>query len=141
MDDELEEAVPAAFDGDRLDRFVAAISGRSRAAVKQLIVDGQVTVDGRVTRTPAGRIETGAIVSVRLPTEVAETPAPDPGVPFEVVHEDADIVIVDKPTKPVNTSTAANAHAAGSNSDGAIAISVPSAVAAPLPPRKPNHTG
>ena len=97
MDDELEEAVPAAFDGDRLDRFVAAISGRSRAAVKQLIVDGQVTVDGRVTRTPAGRIETGAIVSVRLPTEVAETPAPDPGVPFEVVHEDADIVIVDKP--------------------------------------------
>ena len=97
MDDHVEESVPAAFDGDRIDRFVAAVTGRSRAAAKRLITDGRVTVDGRPAGAASGRLETGAVVAVSLPPAEDDRPEADPAVAFSVVHEDADVVVVDKP--------------------------------------------
>ena len=51
MDEHVEETVPAAFDGDRVDRFVAAVTALSRSAVKTLIDEGRVSIDGRRAKT------------------------------------------------------------------------------------------
>ena len=42
----VEEVLPEAFHGDRVDRVVAAITGLSRSAAKELLENGRVRIDG-----------------------------------------------------------------------------------------------
>lgn len=97
MTEKVEDTVPAAFAGDRIDRFVAAVTGESRAAVKSLIADGRVTRNGRKVTSASGRIELDDRIEVDLPPPVDERPQPDPEVEFAVVYEDADVIVIDKP--------------------------------------------
>jgi 23S rRNA pseudouridine1911/1915/1917 synthase len=88
--------VPDGLDGLRLDVAVARLFGLSRTAAADLLDAGSVTVDGRDGRK-SDRVSGGAWLEVVLPSA---TPAPVaevvPGL--RVVHEDDDIVVVDKPT-------------------------------------------
>lgn len=80
--------------GERLDAVVARRDGvASRAHAQRLIDDGRVTVDG-VTRPKSHRVAPGERVRVDLPGPDAEQHA---AVPFDVVYEDADLMVVDKP--------------------------------------------
>jgi 23S rRNA pseudouridine1911/1915/1917 synthase len=81
--------------GLRLDAFLAARGGaRSRAAGQRLIEAGSVLVDGR-PRPKNHRLAEGEVVSVaeEAPAGEVELEAP----PFEVVFEDAQLLVVDKP--------------------------------------------
>jgi 23S rRNA pseudouridine1911/1915/1917 synthase len=84
--------------GERLDvRLAAEPPVGSRAKAQRLIDAGLVTVDGR-TRPKRHRLSAGERVEASIP----ETPAPDDpsageGVPYEVVYEDDDLMVVDKP--------------------------------------------
>jgi 23S rRNA pseudouridine1911/1915/1917 synthase len=85
-----------AGDGERLDRYVAALlTGVSRAEVQRWIADGAVTVGGR-TAKPSHRLAAGEVLQIVRPT-----PAPEAllAVPMDlaVVYEDADCVVIDKP--------------------------------------------
>jgi 23S rRNA pseudouridine1911/1915/1917 synthase len=81
--------------GLRLDAFLAARGAfSSRAAAQRAIDAGDVTVDG-VARAKNHRMEEGELVAVDRP-EPGE-PARPQTVPFEVVHEDPDLMVVDKP--------------------------------------------
>ena len=88
--------VPADQAGKRLDRFLAAqLPEMSRTHIQSLMDEGRVLVDGSAMK-PAHRIETGATVIVEIP------PPPAPGVPaedipLEIIYEDADIAVVNKP--------------------------------------------
>lgn len=97
MSESVEETVPAAFGGDRIDRFVAAVTGASRSAVKTFIADGQVSHNGRVVASPSQRVEVDDLVVVELPPPVDDRPRADPSVEFRVVIEDDDVIVVDKP--------------------------------------------
>ena len=97
MSEPVEESVPAAFAGDRIDRFVAAVTGQSRAAVKTLIADGRVTRNRRVVSSASTRVELDDVVVVDLPPPVDDRPTADPSVRFGVVYEDDDVLVVDKP--------------------------------------------
>ncbi len=97
MTEKVEDTVPAAFGGDRIDRFVAAVTGESRSAVKALIADGRVTHNGRKITSASVRIDVDDRIVVDLPPPVDERPRPDPAVEFVVVHEDADVIVIDKP--------------------------------------------
>ena len=97
MVERIEETVPAAFDGDRVDRFVAAVTGESRARVKALITDGHVTRNGQTVPSASLRIDLDDRIVVELQPLADERPQPDPGVRFSVVHEDADVIVIDKP--------------------------------------------
>jgi 23S rRNA pseudouridine1911/1915/1917 synthase len=80
--------------GERLDSFLAGAGlAPSRAAAQRLIDAGEVTVDGEVRRR-SWRISAGELVEAR-PAEPAAEPAED--VPFEIVHEDEQLLVVDKP--------------------------------------------
>ena len=64
---ELTERVPAAFAGERVDRFVATLTGLTRADVAGLIDDGAVVVGGQVVSSRSRRVQEGDVVSVDVP--------------------------------------------------------------------------
>jgi 23S rRNA pseudouridine1911/1915/1917 synthase len=85
-----------ADNGDRLDRFVAArLPDVSRSYVQHLIDAGQILVDG-VVRRPSFKVTAGELVFVQIPPPVEATPEPEP-IPLEIVYEDPDVIVLDKP--------------------------------------------
>ncbi len=90
----VELTAGAADAGTRLDAFLAA-HGRaaSRAAAQRLVDAGLVSVDG-ARRAKSHRMAAGEVVAVDEPEASAPAAA---DVEFEVVYEDADLMVVDKP--------------------------------------------
>ncbi len=83
--------------GDRVDRFVAALSGGlSRSRVKALIEEGHLTSNGVPVKEPADTVRAGIIYTLAVP---AATPAVPKGeeVAFDVLYEDADLIVLNKP--------------------------------------------
>jgi 23S rRNA pseudouridine1911/1915/1917 synthase len=94
----VREVVPPALDGQRLDRVVALVTGRSRAEAAALVDAGAVALGGRAVTARAHRVADGDVLELELPAEPDADPlAPDPGVPVPVVHEDPHLLVVDKP--------------------------------------------
>ena len=87
--------VPPEGDGQRLDRFVAAVLGISRSRAHTLIRGGRVTVDGE-RRKPSFVVASGAVMDVEIPAPTPSHILPQP-IPLQIVFEDEDIVVVDKP--------------------------------------------
>ena len=83
--------------GERIDKFlVSAMENVSRTDVQKLISAGEVKVGG----APASknfRVETGMVVVVdRLPEKESSTLEPE-NIPLDIVYEDDDIVVLNKP--------------------------------------------
>jgi 23S rRNA pseudouridine1911/1915/1917 synthase len=87
----------AAGAGERIDRFVAASLPRySRTRIQRWLALGAVTVDG-LSVLPKYRLRGHETIElVPLPSDAEQAFEPD-DVAFAVVHEDADLVVVDKP--------------------------------------------
>lgn len=84
----------AAGPGDSLlSRLEALVPGASRRTLRQMIEHGRVLVNGRAARRAADRVPAGAEVRI-LPRKI-EGAAPPALV--RIVHEDAHLVVVDKP--------------------------------------------
>jgi 23S rRNA pseudouridine1911/1915/1917 synthase len=94
----ISETVPAALDGERLDRAVALLADVSRAVSAALIAGGAVRVDGEAVRAGKSRVAAGSHVTIDTAAiPVASPPRADPSVAFGVVHADPEFVVVDKP--------------------------------------------
>jgi 23S rRNA pseudouridine1911/1915/1917 synthase len=92
------ERIPPALDGERIDRVVALITGASRARAGELVDSGVVLLDDVVVTTRSRRVRDGDMVEVRADVGAdGAVPCADPTVEFVVVHEDPDVVVVDKP--------------------------------------------
>ncbi len=79
----------------RLDRFLAEASGLTRNQVQRLIREGAVEVNGAPAR--AGRLlSTGDEVLLTVPDPVEIDAVPE-DMPLDIVYEDADICVIDKP--------------------------------------------
>jgi len=108
------EIVPAALDGQRLDRIVALIGDLSRSEASATIKAGGVHVDGGPALSGKVRLASGQSVSVnpeKYPTP--DLPSPEPDVEFDVIYEDQAIIIVDKPAGLV-------VHPGAGNLDGTL---------------------
>ncbi len=88
--------VPQTLAGVRVDRAVSMLTGLSRSESAALVAGGRVLVDGRPVVQRSAPLAAGSQLVVELPKE-ADVLEPDPSVPFEVVSEDEDLVVVDKP--------------------------------------------
>jgi 23S rRNA pseudouridine1911/1915/1917 synthase len=88
--------VPAHAQGTRADAFVAdCLPEMSRQAAKKLFSDGRVRVEGRALKK-GDPVEVGMRLEVSLPpSEPWVLPKTDPRI--RVFHEDAQVVVVDKP--------------------------------------------
>ena len=87
--------IPDALVGQRADHALARMLGMSRTAVADIIDRGAVE-HGGVAIAKSTRLGEG-IVTVELPEVSRDVPEPSLDTPLEVIHHDADFVVVDKP--------------------------------------------
>ena len=82
--------------GLRLDRFLAdRCPDLSRSRLQRLIAEGHVTLDSAPAK-PASRLEAGQLVTVTIPEPTPSHLLPQ-DIPLNVVYQDRDILVVDKP--------------------------------------------
>ncbi len=92
-----EVTVGAEDAGERLDRVLAARIGElSRSRLKALILEGQVAIDGRTIRDPSERVNSGQTLTVNVPPATPAIPHGE-NIPLDIVYEDDDLLILDKP--------------------------------------------
>lgn len=88
--------VPDGLEGERIDAAAARMLGLSRSRIAELAGQGLVRLDG----APVGkseRVTAGAMLEVELPPVVGVQVTPLTVEGVRIVHDDADIVVVDKP--------------------------------------------
>jgi len=81
----------------RVDRFVADATGLSRSYVQKLITDGRLTADGLPLKANT-IVAAGAELRLDVPEVIPLEVAPAPDIAIDVVYEDDDLLIVDKPS-------------------------------------------
>ncbi|WP_456396719.1 RluA family pseudouridine synthase [Desulfurobacterium sp.] len=80
----------------RLDVFLSNIADISRNQAKLLIEDGEVSINGKIVKKPSHKVKKGDIVSFEIPKPVPLNVEPE-NIPIEIVYEDKDVVVVNKP--------------------------------------------
>jgi 23S rRNA pseudouridine1911/1915/1917 synthase len=81
----------------RLDRVLAQHSPNlSRSRLKALILAGHVTVKGAAVRDPAYHVAKGDTITIDVPEAAPAEPAGE-AIALNVVYEDDDIIVIDKP--------------------------------------------
>lgn len=81
---------------ERLDRFLARTRPElSRSQIQRLIREGWVTVGGW-TPKPSMVVSRGDHILVRIPPSPPSSLTPEP-IPLEVVYEDQDLIVINKP--------------------------------------------
>ncbi len=90
--------VPDTLAGERIDLVASRVTGYSRSRMAELIASGSVLLDGEIVARASRLVAAGAmleLVADPRPTHAVATPRLADGL--NVVHEDRDIVVVDKP--------------------------------------------
>jgi 23S rRNA pseudouridine1911/1915/1917 synthase len=106
-------AAEADHAGWRLDRFLAAaLPDFSRARLQQLLGEERVTLNGRTVEDANHRVKGGDIYEVDVPPARPTRPQGQ-DIPLMVVHEDKDLIVIDKPAGLV-------VHPAAGNPDGTL---------------------
>lgn len=82
--------------GVRLDAFLSADGALTRSQAARLIAEGRVRVNGKPAAKSA-RLSGGETVTVDIP-QLRETALPPQDIPLDVVYEDDDVIVVNKPT-------------------------------------------
>ncbi|HEX3946335.1 MAG TPA: RluA family pseudouridine synthase [Acidimicrobiales bacterium] len=111
--------VPALLDGVRVDRAVALLAEVSRSRAAELVGEGRVSVDGRPVVTRSTPLAAGTTLTVDLPAVDDQGPVAEPEVAFAVVHQDDQLVVIDKPAGLVVHPGAG--HASGTLVGGLLA--------------------
>ena len=82
--------------GERLDAFLArSAEGLSRSAAQRCIEEGLVKRNGKPAKKN-DRLESGDVISYTLP-EVKEVPIAPAEIPLDIVYEDEDLLVINKP--------------------------------------------
>ena len=107
----MPEIIEANVDGVRLDAFISSELDISRSLAALLIDEGKVTVDGKVAKKSV-KVTAGAEVKVEVP-KLSEPEAVPQNIPLDIVYEDGDLLVVNKPKGMV-------VHPAPGNPDGTL---------------------
>ena len=81
--------------GERLDAFLARGSGMTRSAAQRLIEQGRVSLNGKPGRKN-DRLNPGDRVEYTVP-QVKPVDIPARDIPLEIVYEDEDVMVINKP--------------------------------------------
>jgi len=102
---------------ERLDKFlVGQLQEFSRSRIQGLIADGFVDVNGRAARKSGQTLESGFKVTVRIPP-VEPTDLIPEDIPLNVLFENEDVIVIDKPSGMV-------VHPAAGHSSGTLVNAV-----------------
>ncbi len=92
------EVIVAGDEGSvRLDRVLAVrVAELSRSRLKALILAGSVTIKSAPVRDPAYHVAAGDTITIDVPEAVAAEPLAE-DIALDIVYEDDDIIVIDKP--------------------------------------------
>jgi 23S rRNA pseudouridine1911/1915/1917 synthase len=83
-------------DGDRIDKFLAEeLDDYSRSFIQKMIKDGNVSVNGGLVKSNY-RLSAGDVLTITLP-ELSEPDILPENIPLDILYEDEDIIVVNKP--------------------------------------------
>ena len=89
--------VADADDGDRLDRFIARrVDDLSRSRISGLMRAGHVTGPGGTIVEPSHRVKPGERFEIAVPEPAPATPRGE-AIALAILHEDDDVIVIDKP--------------------------------------------
>ena len=92
----LQSLATVATASTRLDRFLAgAFPAISRTRFENLIAEGRVTVEGAVVTSGSHRLKGGERIEVSIPPAAPALPTAEK-IPLMIVHEDNDLLVIDK---------------------------------------------
>jgi 23S rRNA pseudouridine1911/1915/1917 synthase len=95
----IEAAPPSRLD-KALARDVPEEASLSRTRLARLLADGAITVDGAVQSDPKARVAEGSEICVTV-TEAQESHILPEAIPLDIVYEDEDLLVVNKPADMV----------------------------------------
>lgn len=99
--------------GTRLDAYISGeIEELSRNYAQQLIEEGRISVSGRTEMSKKRKVKAGEEILVDFP-EPKELEVKAENIPFEIVYEDDDVIVVNKPRGMV-------VHPSPGNYDGTL---------------------
>lgn len=98
--------IPVDEGGQRLDSFVAENTEFTRSAAQRLIESGAVLVDGAVKKTKYA-VRAGETVTVDPPEPEPASAEPE-NIPIDIVYQDEDIAVINKPVGMVVHPAAGN---------------------------------
>jgi 23S rRNA pseudouridine1911/1915/1917 synthase len=103
--------------GERLDKALTALlqdsAELSRARVQALIKSGHVTNNGKKVEDTSQAVASGATYELIVPPAIKPEDLPAQDIPLEIVHEDKDVIVINKPPGLV-------VHPAAGNWDGTL---------------------
>lgn len=102
-------------DGVRLDSFIteAFDSTYSRSFYKRLIDDGKITVNGKVITKAGTKLAAEDVVEADIPAPVEDDSFIAQDIPLDIVYEDSDLLVINKPQGMV-------VHPAAGHSEGTL---------------------
>lgn len=112
----MKEIIVDELDNVRLDSYISAKEENlSRQAIQRLLEENNITVNN-VVKKSSYKVKKGDIIKINIP-EVKETKLVAQDIPIEIVYEDSDIIVVNKPKGLV-------VHPANGNPDGTLVNAV-----------------
>ena len=111
MNEELILIVAAEEAGARLDAYLATVTELTRSAAARLMEEEQVTLNGK-RANKKDKVKAGDVIVVLLPEPEPDEAIPQ-NIPLDIIYEDEDILVVNKPCGMV-------VHPAAGNPDGTL---------------------
>ncbi len=105
--------IPATLDQMRLDKALTELCpDLTRTRIKNLILAGHVMLENTINKDPAKKVHTDQTIQFEIPEIQEGIPKPQ-NIPLNIVYEDADIIVINKPAGMV-------VHPAPGNADGTL---------------------
>lgn len=96
MRENREYIVTEEYQGLRIDKFLSEVVAEfSREKLKQVFDEGLILINGKVVK-PSEKAVKGDIVQITLP-ETSELAIEAQNIPLQIIYEDDDIAVIDKP--------------------------------------------
>lgn len=112
MDQTIELIVDEQCGGMRIDAYLGVNTEFSRSRVADLMSDGAVCVGGKVITKPSYKVSAGQHIELAVP-QVKSVDIVPQNIPLDILYQDADVVIINKPCGMV-------VHPAAGNEDGTL---------------------
>ncbi len=94
-----EFVAPKSLGGIRLDRAISMLIDCGRKQARQLVEEGCVKMNKKLVNSASVKLEENDLIELEFSGEsfTEQPPEPDPEIVFEVVHEDTNFLVVNKP--------------------------------------------
>lgn len=99
MDDRFEIRVEDGDAGTRMDAYLSSVTDNtlSRSFIQKLVAAGKVWVNGEVKEEKKYKVKTGDLLEMQIPEPVKTENALPEDIPLDIIYEDEDVAVINKP--------------------------------------------